>query len=49
MRTCLAEPSRPIEHIYFLEQGITSVVASTPWTKSIRQPYGTRPRLAAWG
>jgi hypothetical protein len=49
VRTCLAEPSRPIEHIYFLEQGITSVVASTPWTKSIRQPYGTRPRLAAWG
>jgi CRP-like cAMP-binding protein len=30
VRTCLAEPSRPIEHIYFLEQGITSVVASTP-------------------
>src|SRR4051794_17579565 len=29
VRTCLAEPNRPIEHVYFLEQGIASVVAST--------------------
>ena len=26
----LAEPNTPIQHVYFLEQGIASVVASTP-------------------
>src|SRR5215213_884459 len=30
VRTCLAEPNRPIEHVYFLEQGIASLVAATP-------------------
>ena len=29
VRTCLAEPNRRVEHVYFLEQGIASVVAST--------------------
>jgi CRP-like cAMP-binding protein len=35
VRTCLAEPNRPIEHVYFLEQGIASVVASTPQGRRI--------------
>src|SRR5829696_1355407 len=29
VRTCLVEPNTPIEHVYFLEQGIASVVATT--------------------
>src|SRR3954452_5520272 len=29
VRTCLAEPNRPIAHVYFLNEGIASVVAST--------------------
>src|SRR5215217_4726672 len=35
VRTCLAEPNRPIEHVYFLEQGIASVVAATPQGRRI--------------
>src|SRR5689334_19591668 len=30
VRTCLAEANRPVGHVYFMEQGITSVVASAP-------------------
>jgi len=35
VRTCLAEPNRPVGHVYFMEQGITSVVASTPQGRRI--------------
>jgi CRP-like cAMP-binding protein len=35
VRACLAEPNRSIEHVYFLEQGIASVVASTPQGRRI--------------
>ena len=35
VRTCLAEPNTPIQHVYFLEQGIASVVASTPQGRRI--------------
>ena len=35
VRTCLAEPNRLIENVYFLEQGIASVVASTPQGRRI--------------
>jgi len=35
VRTCLAELNRPVEHVYFLEQGIASVVASTPQGRRI--------------
>src|SRR4051794_4475335 len=30
LRTCLVEPNTPIEHVYFLEQGIASNVATLP-------------------
>ena len=33
--TRLVEPHTPIEHVYFLEQGIASVVASTPQGRRI--------------
>jgi len=33
--TRLAEPNTPIQHVYFLEQGIASVVASTPQGRRI--------------
>jgi CRP-like cAMP-binding protein len=35
VRTCLAEPNKPVGHVYFLEQGIASVVASTPQGRRI--------------
>lgn len=35
LRTYLIEPNKPIEHIYFLEQGIASVVALTPQQRRI--------------
>ena len=31
----LIEPNTPIEHVYFLEQGIASVVATTPQDRRI--------------
>ena len=33
--TSLVEPDTPIEHVYFLEEGITSVVATTPQGRRI--------------
>jgi CRP-like cAMP-binding protein len=33
--TCLVEPNTPIEYVYFLEQGIASVVATTPQGRRI--------------
>jgi hypothetical protein len=33
----LIEPNTPIEHVYFLEQGIASVVATTPQGAALRQ------------
>src|SRR3954467_15460437 len=33
--TRLIEPNTPIQHVYFLEQGIASVVASTPQGRRI--------------
>ena len=36
VRTCLVEPNTPIEHVYFLEQGIASVVATTPQGAALR-------------
>jgi CRP-like cAMP-binding protein len=35
VRTCLSEPNMPIEHVYFLEEGIASVVATTPQDRRI--------------
>ena len=35
LRTCLAEPNTPIQHVYFLDEGIASVVASTPQGRRI--------------
>src|SRR5215213_652425 len=35
VRTRLIEPNTPIEHVYFLEQGIASVVAATPQGRRI--------------
>src|SRR3954453_8440695 len=35
MDTCLIKPSTPIEHVYFLEQGIASVVVTTPQGRRI--------------
>jgi CRP-like cAMP-binding protein len=35
VRTCLSEPNTPIEHVYFLEEGIASVVATTPQDRRI--------------
>jgi CRP-like cAMP-binding protein len=35
LRTYLVEPDKPIEHIYFMEQGIASVVALTPSQRRI--------------
>jgi CRP-like cAMP-binding protein len=47
VRTCLAEPNRPIEHVYFLEQGIASVVASTPQGRRIEVGIIGREGLTA--
>jgi CRP-like cAMP-binding protein len=33
--TRLVEPNTPIEHVYFLEEGISSVVATTPQSRRI--------------
>jgi hypothetical protein len=33
--TRLVEPNTPIEHLYFLEQGVASVVATTPQGRQI--------------
>src|SRR3954447_5379823 len=35
VRIRLLEPNSPIEHVYFLEQGIASVVANTPQGRRI--------------
>jgi len=35
LRTSLMEPNEPIEHVYFMEQGIASVVALTPQQRRI--------------
>jgi CRP-like cAMP-binding protein len=35
LRTYLVQPNKPIEHIYFMEQGIASVVAITPQQRRI--------------
>jgi CRP-like cAMP-binding protein len=35
LRTYLVEPNKPIEHVYFMEQGIASVVALTPQQRRI--------------
>jgi CRP-like cAMP-binding protein len=35
LRTCLVEPNMPIEHVYFLEQGIASNVAVLPHGRRI--------------
>jgi CRP-like cAMP-binding protein len=47
VRTCLAEPNRSIEHVYFLEQGIASVVASTPLGRRIEVGIIGREGLTA--
>src|SRR3954467_6963659 len=47
VRTCLAEPNRPIGHVYFLEQGIASVVASTPLGRRIEVGIIGREGLTA--
>src|SRR4051794_35158363 len=47
VRTCLAEPNRPVEHVYFLEQGIASVVASTPQGRRIEVEIIGRESLTA--
>src|SRR3954463_6683468 len=47
VRTCLAEPNRPIEHVYFLEQGIASVVASTSQGRRIEVGIIGREGLTA--
>ena len=35
LRTCLVEPDTPIEHVYFLEQGIASNIAVLPQGRCI--------------
>src|SRR4051794_28118106 len=35
LSTRFAEPNTPIEHVYFLEEGIASVVAATPQGRPI--------------
>src|SRR5215213_9062242 len=35
LRTRLVEPNTPIEHVYFLDEGIASVVATTPQGRRI--------------
>jgi len=47
VRTCLAEPNTPIQHVYFLEQGIASVVASTPQGRRIEVGLIGREGLTA--
>ena len=45
--TRLAEPNTPIQHVYFLEQGIASVVASTPQGRRIEVGLIGREGLTA--
>src|SRR3954465_4749009 len=47
VRTCLSEPNSPIQHVYFLEQGIASVVASTPQGRRIEVGLIGREGLTA--
>src|SRR5215204_989318 len=53
VRTRLIEPNTPIEHVYFIEEGIASVVAATAQGRRIRR-FSPSPRspvisaAAAW-
>src|SRR4051812_387281 len=47
LRTPLVEPSALIEHVYFLEEGIASVVASTPQGRRIEVGIIGREGLTA--
>ena len=52
--TRLVEPNTPIEHVYFLEEGIASVVATTPQGRRIeagiigREGLSGIPVLLGW-
>jgi len=47
MGTRLAEPNTPIQHVYFLDEGIASVVASTPQGRRIEVGIIGREGLTA--